>query len=84
MKAKKVSLNLYFGIPGAGKSTFAAYLAKKDLKKGRPVWSNFGITGALQVSKSDFGKYLMTDGRLIIDEAPARRSLHPSDSDDDT
>ena len=69
MKAKPVALSLYFGIPGAGKSTFAAYLAKKDLKKGRPVWSNFGITGALQVSKSDFGKYLMTDGRLIIDEA---------------
>ena len=29
MKAKPVALSLYFGIPGAGKSTFAAYLAKK-------------------------------------------------------
>ena len=29
MKSKPVALSLYFGIPGAGKSTFAAYLAKK-------------------------------------------------------
>ena len=69
MKSKPVALSLYFGIPGAGKSTFAAYLAKKDMKKGRKVWSNFGITGAMKCEKSDFGKYMMTDGRLIIDEA---------------
>lgn len=31
--AKSVALSLYFGIPGAGKSTYAAYLAKKDMKK---------------------------------------------------
>lgn len=68
-KVKPVSLNLYFGVPGAGKSTFATYLARKDIKRGRPVWSNFGITGAYKVEKSDFGKYLMTDGRLIIDKA---------------
>ena len=68
-RAKPVALSLYFGIPGAGKSTYAAYLAKKDMKQGRKVWSNFGITGALKCEKSDFGKYLMTDGRLIIDEA---------------
>lgn len=68
-RAKPVALSLYFGIPGAGKSTFAAYLAKKDMKKGRKVWSNFGITGAMKCEKSDFGKYMMTDGRLIIDEA---------------
>ena len=69
MKAKPVSLSLYFGIPGAGKSTYAAYLAKKDMKKGRKVWSNFGITGAMKCEKADFGKFMMSDGRLIIDEA---------------
>lgn len=68
-RAKPVALSLYFGIPGAGKSTYAAYLAKKDMQKGRKVWSNFGITGALKCEKSDFGKYMMCDGRLIIDEA---------------
>ena len=51
MKSKPVALSLYFGIPGAGKSTFAAYLAKKDMKKGRKVWSNFGITGAYKCEK---------------------------------
>lgn len=50
-------------------TTFAAYLAKKDLKKGRKVWSNFGITGAMKVDKQDIGKVLIADGRLIIDEA---------------
>ena len=68
-RVKPVSLSLYFGVPGAGKSTFAAYLAKKDMKRGRPVWSNSGITGAYKCEKNDWGKYLMTDGRLIIDEA---------------
>ena len=66
---KQVALSLYFGIPGAGKTTFAAYLAKKDMKKGRKVWANFGLTGAYKCDKGDFGKYLMSDGRLIIDEA---------------
>lgn len=39
------------------------------MKKGRKVWSNFGITGAYKCEKSDWGKYMMCDGRLIIDEA---------------
>jgi DNA helicase HerA-like ATPase len=67
--SKPVSLSLYFGVPGAGKSTFAAYLAKKDMKKGRKVWSNFGITGAMKVEKGDIGHVMIHDGRLIIDEA---------------
>lgn len=45
MKAKPVSLSLYFGIPGAGKSTYAAYLAKKDMKKA----ARSGLTSALPV-----------------------------------
>ena len=67
--SKPVALSLYFGVPGAGKSTFAAYLAKKDLKRGRKVWSNFGITGAYKVDKGDIGHVMIHDGRLIIDEA---------------
>lgn len=63
------ALSLYFGIPGAGKTTFAAYLAKKDLKKGIKVFSNVPITGTLQFEKVDIGKTMMTDGRLIVDEA---------------
>lgn len=68
-KVKPVALSLYFGIPGAGKSTFAAYLARRDLRRGRPVWSNFGLTGAYQFQKSDIGHYMISDRRLIVDEA---------------
>lgn len=63
------ALSLYFGLPGAGKTTFAAYLAHKDLKKGRTVYSNVPITGTLQVDKEDIGKVMILDGRLLWDEA---------------
>ena len=63
------ALSLYFGIPGAGKSTFAAWLAKHDMRKGRKVYSNVPITGTLAVSKQDIGKHMIADGRLIWDEA---------------
>lgn len=43
--------------------------SSESLENRINIWSNFGITGALKCEKSDFGKYLMTDGRLIIDEA---------------
>lgn len=67
--SKGYALSLYFGIPGAGKTTMAAYLARKDLKKGRAVYSNVPITGTLQVEKSDIGRNMIADGRLIVDEA---------------
>ena len=49
----------YFGVPGSGKTTVAAYLAKKDLKKKRNVYSNVPITGAYKISKEDIGKFLI-------------------------
>lgn len=63
------SLNLYFGIPGAGKSTMAAYLAKKDMKKGVRVYSNTAITGTYDVCRADLGTVLIYGGRLLWDEA---------------
>lgn len=63
-------LSIYFGVPGAGKTTFASYLAKHDLKKGLKVWSNVPITGTYKLSpKDDIGNYSIVDGRVIIDEA---------------
>ena len=63
-------LSVYFGVPGAGKTTFAAYLTKHDLKRGIPVWSNVPITGAYKLEpKDDIGKYMIAGGRVIIDEA---------------
>lgn len=63
-------LSIYFGVPGAGKSTIAAHLVRKDLKKNKKVWSNVPITGAIQLEpKDDIGKYMIHDGHVIIDEA---------------
>lgn len=67
---KKFILSVYFGVPGSGKTTFAAWLTKHDLKKGRKVWSNVPITGAYKVDcQEDLGRYMITGGRVIIDEA---------------
>ena len=72
-KAKKLPpqvLSIYFGVPGSGKTTFAAYLTKHDLKRGTPVWSNVPITGAYKLDpKTDIGNYMISGGRVIIDEA---------------
>lgn len=69
-KRRKDIISVYFGVPGSGKTTFASYLAKKDLKKGGKVWSNVPITGTYQLDcKADLGKHMIVDGRIIIDEA---------------
>lgn len=36
-KAPDPVLNVYFGVPGSGKTTFAAHLAKQDLKQSRII-----------------------------------------------
>ena len=63
-------LNVWFGVPGSGKTTFAAWLAKKDLKYGINVWSNTPITGCIEFNpQEDIGKYMISNGHVIIDEA---------------
>lgn len=63
-------LSVYFGVPGSGKTTFAAWLTKRDLRRGGKVWSNVPITGAYVLDpKEDIGQYMICDGRVIIDEA---------------
>lgn len=63
-------VSIYFGVPGSGKTTFAAYLARHDLRRGIPVWSNVPITGCYQLDpKQDIGTYMISGGRVIIDEA---------------
>lgn len=61
-------LSVYFGVPGSGKTTFAAYLAKRDMRHGCKVWSNTPIKGTFVMEKSDIGKYMIADGRIIWDE----------------
>ena len=89
-------VNVYFGVPGSGKTTFAAHLTKwalhenviirwcrkhnnwlsqrilnsKYLKRRIDVFSNVPITGAYKLdAKTDIGKYMIQDAKLIIDEA---------------
>lgn len=35
--ASKLVLNIYFGVPGSGKTTFAAYLAKQSMKQSKVI-----------------------------------------------
>lgn len=89
-------LNVYFGVPGSGKTTFAAYLARQCVRQSRiitwaqdspstlarrildsrffkramPVYSNVPITGAYHLDpQNDIGKFMICDGKVIIDEA---------------
>ena len=67
---KQSNFTLYFGIPGSGKSTIAALIAKKTMKrKKRRVFSNFAIKGTYVLNKEDIGVYDMSNSLLIVDEA---------------
>lgn len=61
--------DIYFGVPGSGKTTFAAWIAKKQFKRGNDVYSNVAIKNAYILEKSDIGKYLIENGSIILDEA---------------
>lgn len=68
-----MSVSLYFGLPGAGKTTILSYLAKKALKKGnyRSIYSNvqlqmFGVT---YITNDCIGRYDLSDCLILIDEA---------------
>lgn len=64
------SVNIYFGLPGAGKTTFCAYLSKKYLNHGVPVWSNVPILGTYVFDvREDLARYEIENGILIVDEA---------------
>lgn len=63
------SFDIYFGVPGSGKTTFAAYLAKKRIKKKGRVLSNVSIKGTYEVERNDIGHYMIQDCLLLIDEA---------------
>lgn len=66
-------INVWFGVPGSGKTSVAAWLTKKSLAAGYNVLSNVPIKGALKLEEEDLGKYDMSfDGcgaHVIYDEA---------------
>lgn len=59
----------FFGVPGSGKTTFAAKIVATNLKHGFKTYSNVPIIGSVQISKEDLGFKLLQDADLIIDEA---------------
>lgn len=68
-----MSVSLYFGLPGAGKTTILSYLAKKAIKQGRyrNVYSNvrLNIFGVTYIDNSCIGRYDLSDCLILIDEA---------------
>lgn len=66
---KLKGVTIFFGIPGSGKTTLCAYIAKSYLKKGLTVYSNVPIKGTYRIDISDIGKVNLSNCVLIIDEA---------------
>lgn len=64
-----MSVIVYFGVPGSGKTTLAAKIAYHNLKKGVKTYSNVPIMGTLFINSSDIGKVDISNGDLILDEA---------------
>lgn len=61
-------ISLYFGSPGAGKSTLAARLVFKNQKKQiyDKVYTNFECKGAYQIHSSDFATFTPAPNSLVI------------------
>lgn len=64
-----MSVKIYFGVPGSGKTTHAASVVYKNLRKGFPTYSNVPIQGAYLYDSRALGKLEIRDCDLIIDEA---------------
>ena len=68
-----MAVNLYFGLPGSGKTSLMAKFAKKALKSKRYkyVYSNteMNLDGLIRITVSDLGKFSIHDGLVLIDEA---------------
>lgn len=65
-----MAIKIYFGAPGAGKTTHAAMIVARNEKKGIPTFSNVYIQGAYEYdANKDLGVYWIGNCDLIIDEA---------------
>lgn len=69
-KKHKLELNVWFGIPGSGKTTTATQLAVTAKRKGIQTYSNVPIEGCYALNPvEDLGNYRIENAQIIIDEA---------------
>lgn len=68
-----MAVKLYFGLPGAGKTTLMSYLALKGVKNKRylNVYGNvrMNIPGYTYIDNDCIGKFDISNGLVLIDEA---------------
>lgn len=64
-------IDLYFGLPGCGKTTYLAYLAKINIKRGKTVYTNvlLNVPGVRWITPSVIGKKGLYNCVLLLDEA---------------
>lgn len=69
----KPQISIWFGVPGSGKTSVAAWLASKSKKHKFKVLSNVQIDGCYKLDEEDLGKYDFSFGgqgcHVIYDEA---------------
>lgn len=65
----------YFGLPGAGKTSFLAKIAQQEIKRikrkkspYKMVLANFECQGCYKLDFHDMGKYLIEKALILIDE----------------
>lgn len=63
-------LSVYFGVPGCGKSTHAAKIVRRNLRKGIKTYVNYPIQGGYLFDPlEDLGKFDISNCDVILDEA---------------
>ena len=66
----EIKLEVYFGLPGAGKTTLCAAFTKSAFKKNVPTYTNVPVAGAYQIDPvEDLGAYDIQNSQILIDEA---------------
>lgn len=68
-----MAVSLYFGLPGAGKTTMMVYLALKGIKsqRYRYIYCNvhIAVPGVTYIDNECIGKYDLSDCLILVDEA---------------
>lgn len=70
-----MSISLYFGLPGCGKTTILTSIAYRELHNKHSKYTNIygnvhlALPGYIYIDNSCIGKYLLENSLILIDEA---------------